>query len=497
MKQKANFNGSGMANANWGRRDIIRAAGIGAASGLVAGCAAQKHSGPVVREPEVPGDATIEYTSPGDPPITADMVSTYLPMIKEMLTPRIEKVTDFVYSAQGYALGNIIMIVTDDGLVIIDTSDNEEVSARIMKEFRKITAKPLRYLIYTHHHIDHIGGTHSVYEEGAEIIATEEFPYWLDYQGNFLGEHQTRARNNQGGNAAPEFGFSFPLGLKSPAKVSNTTDVDVVMPTITFKEKYEFSLGGRRFELYHTPGESEDMLSVWMPDEKILFCGDIYYKSFPNLSTPMLESRPVRGWIKSLELYLELEPEIMVPQHWESIIGKDLVREHLTNYRDAVKHVHHEAVRCINEGKPVHEAVAEIKLPPRLAELPYLRERYGKVEWSVRGIYHGYKGWYNGYGTGLYPLPPSHLARELVEMAGGPNTILVRAIDLQKNGEYQLAMEMCDVVLNANPHDSLAHRIKADCAHQLAYSRTNLNTTGFMRSAYSIHMKAAHEGGSD
>ena len=64
--------------------------------------------------------------------------------------------------------------------------------------------------------------------------------------------------------------------------------------------------------------------------------------------------------------------------------GAAVVREHLTNYRDAVEYVHRETVRCINEGKTVDEAVAEIHLPERLARLDYLQENYGKVEWCGR-----------------------------------------------------------------------------------------------------------------
>ncbi len=478
MKQKAFFMVLGIA--------------IGIVMFVAVGCL-KRGAGPVVREPEVPGDATIEYTSPSPPDIPAEMITNYLPMLRRMINPKIEKVNDFVYSAQGYALGNIIMIVTEHGLVIIDSSDSEKVATQIMKDFRKITDKPVRYVIYTHFHPDHISGTHSVYEQGAEVIATEEFLYWLDYQNNLLGEHHGRSRSNQSGNAARDYGFDLPLNFQSPVKIDRTVELDVVMPTITFKDRYEFSLGGRRFEVYYTPGETEDALSVWMPDEKILFPGDNYYHSFPNLSTPMLESRPVQGWINSLAFYLELEPEIMVPQHTWAIHGADTVAEHLTNYHAAVKHVHDETVRCINEGKTVHEAVAEIKLPAHLANLPYLQGNYGRVDWSVRGIYHGYKGWYNGDGSDLYPLPPSYLAREMVKMAGGPNTILARAIELQQNGEHQLSMEMCDIVLNANPNDKLAHRIKADSAQQQAYFRANLNTFGFMRSAYSLHIKAAEE----
>ena len=259
------------------------------------------------------------------------------------------------------------------------------------------------------------------------------------------------------------------------------------------RSQYTFTLGGKRFELFHTQGETEDHLAIYLPHCDALLVGDLYYHSFPNLSTPMLEPRPVRGWIKSLNRFIEMSPRHLVLGHTDPLTGKQLILEHLRNYRDAIKYVHDETVRCINQGKTVDQAVAEIKLPEHLAKLPYLQEYYGRVAWSVRGIYRGYTGWYDGKGTGLNPLPPEYRARELVTLAGGANNILSRAIELQKNKEYQLSAELCDIVLAANPQDKAAHRIKAVSMHFLAYGYNNLNCFGFYRSAYAMHMKAAQE----
>jgi linear primary-alkylsulfatase len=457
----------------------------------IVSCISFKKSDVIVREPSIPGEATIEYSSPGMPDLPADLITNYLPMLKMMISPNVEKVTDDVYMAIGYDLGNIIMIITDDGLVIIDSSDSQDIAAHIMKDFRKITKKPVKYFIFTHFHPDHTNGGRSVVEDGTEVIATKEFLYWIDYQNNFLGQHHKRARTNQSGNAAPDYAFKMPI--KSPVQIDRDKKPDVVMPTITFNGEYEFSLGGKKFVCIHAKGETEDQLIVWMPDEKILFPGDNYYHSFPNLSTPMLESRPVQGWISSLQVMIDLEPEIMVPQHSWPVIGAKDINEHLTNYRNAVKYVHDETVRCINEGKSVDEAVLEVRLPDHLAELPYLKENYGRVDWSVRGIYHGYKGWYSGDGTSLYPLPKKHKAAELVALSGGANNILARAIELLENKEYQLCMELCQVVLDANPNDKLAHQIKADAAAQQFYIYLNLNTFGFFRSSNALDKKAAAE----
>lgn len=120
-----------------------------------------------------------------------------------------------------------------------------------------------------------------------------------------------------------------------------------------------------------------------------------------------------------------------------------------------------------------------------------LEEGYGSVDWSVRGIYQAETGWYDGRGTNLNPLPPGYRARELVILSGGADRILARAIDLQKKGEHQIVCELCDVVLEANSEDKLAHIVKANSLEYLAYASGNLNTFGFYRSAASLERQAA------
>lgn len=58
----------------------------------------------------------------------------------------------------GYALGNAIMIIAPEGLIIVDVTESSMAAKEILAEFRKITKKPIKAIIYTHHHTDHIGG---------------------------------------------------------------------------------------------------------------------------------------------------------------------------------------------------------------------------------------------------------------------------------------------------------------------------------------------------
>ena len=73
--------------------------------------------------------------------------------------PQVHKVTDGIYSAVGFDGANSIMIEGDDGLIIVDTLSNYEAAKKVISEFRKITDKPVKAIIYSHGHMDHVHGT--------------------------------------------------------------------------------------------------------------------------------------------------------------------------------------------------------------------------------------------------------------------------------------------------------------------------------------------------
>lgn len=128
---------------------------------------------PVVREPMAPEESSITYTPPPPPKYSAETISQLLDARKRNFTPAIDRIGDHIYLARGYMLGSIGMIVTDDGLVVVDAGESRDAAAEVLTELRKISTQPVKYVIYTHGHVDHVLGTASLLEEGTEVIATE------------------------------------------------------------------------------------------------------------------------------------------------------------------------------------------------------------------------------------------------------------------------------------------------------------------------------------
>jgi len=436
----------------------------------------------VIREPISPKESQISYEPLPHPRLSFSAVTSLIDGKKKNFTPKIEEITKDIYLASGYMLGSMMMVITNDGLVIIDSGENGTIAKETVKKFKEISNQRIRYIIYTHGHIDHIYGAAAIKEPGTEIIASNLTEYMIEKDLFLLNEFHTQARDNQRGESSSEFSLNSPFKL--PFKPFRPEMI--ASPTITFDKEYSFDLGGKQFKLMLAPGETPGQIIIWMPEEKTVFCGDLYYKSFPNLSSPMLEPRPVKEWALSLDKIASLQPEYLIPSHTAAIKGKENVQQVLQNHSEAIKYVYNKTIDAINAGLTVDEAVQNIHLPNHLVDLPQLKEVYGRVDWSIRGIYQKETGWYNGDGTDLNPLPKNHLSAEVVELSGGADKLLQRAIELQLAGEHQLVCEICDLVINANPKDKMAYIIKSHSLDYLGYMHGNANMFGFYRSAAAI-----------
>ena len=100
--------------------------------------------------------------------------------------------------------------------------------------------------------------------------------------------------------------------------------------------------------------------------------------------------------MRSIDLMRSLRPKLMLPQHSIPMVGESEIYEILTAYRDAMQLVHDQTVRYMNKGLHPDEITRKVYLPPALKEHPYLQEHYGTLEWSVKGVFNGYIGWFSG-----------------------------------------------------------------------------------------------------
>ena len=259
------------------------------------------------------------------------------------------KVHDQIYAALGF--GNTFLVRTEEGNVIIDTS-LPDMAQRHHKALTEISPAPIRYIIFTHAHDDHTAGAGLWKQPDTQVVAQRLFVEMRAYQDRLA---EFFARRN-----AAQFGFSE--GRLRKAAQNRPPRVE---PTTLFDEEFEFELGGTQFQLFHTPGETYEHLTVWMPQFKAAFVGDNFYASFPNMYT-LRGTRPrwALDYIDSLNKVLALKPEIVLPSHGEPLVGADKAAAALTRYRDAIQYVHDETVKGMNAGKDVYTLMARSSCRP-------------------------------------------------------------------------------------------------------------------------------------
>jgi alkyl sulfatase BDS1-like metallo-beta-lactamase superfamily hydrolase len=385
------------------------------------------------------------------------------PAVLTRVGDRVIKVNDAIRMVLGF--GNTFMVTTPDGNVIIDTSiaAHARVHHRLL---RSESSAPTRYIILTHAHGDHTGGVPLWKEPGTQIIAQRNHVEFAHYQAR-LGEFFAR-RN------AAQFGAG--IARPVPPAVGNYGG-GRIEPTVLFDDKHEFTLGGVKFEVYRTPGETADHVTVWIPQYRVAFSGDNYYESFPNIYT--LRGTPPRwalDYVNSLNFILGLKPEIVLPSHGGPIIGNADITTRLTRYRDAILYVHDETVKGMNAGKDVYTLMREIKLPAALD----VGESYGKLSWSVRGIYEGYIGWFDLNPATMYETPASAVYPALVKLAGGPDAVVKLANERVNAGQPVEALRLTDVVLEGEAGNKAALETRLKALEILVSRCKNTNERGWL-----------------
>ena len=375
--------------------------------------------------------------------------------------------TDFIFMVKD--ISNAYLVNTADGDVLVNAGfmDNAERNRALLAPHR---SGPLRHIVITQGHPDHFGGVPLLREDGTQVIAQRHF---ADTCADFR-------------LLAPYFRRrSFKLWGSTIKRKGPLTMPPAIEPDIVVDREHRFEQGERRFELISTPGgEALDSLVVWMPQERVVFTGNLFgpvFLAVPNLVTVRGDRpRSVRRYLRSLDRVRQLGAELLITGHGEPVRGAQRIRSDLDRMHAAVTFIHDTVIDGMNAGKDVHSLMREIRLPDNLK----LGEQHGKLAWAVRSIWEEYSGWFHfDSTTSLYAVPRASVDVDIVELAGGAAALAQRAQRKIDDDHPLEALHLLDIALGAEPQRAAALTAKKTALQKLLHAcgGENLSETMWLR----------------
>lgn len=245
---------------------------------------------------------------------------------------------------QGF-MSNAGFVVTPAGVVVFDALGTPPLAAELLKRIRHITQAPIRYVIVSHYHADHIYGLQVFKAAGAEIWAHEAARHYLN---------------------SPELEARLAQRREElfPWVDENTR---VLPPDRWLAGDTDFELGGVHFSLRHVgPAHSPEDMALYVHEDRVLYAGDLVFKG----RVPFVGDADSRSWLSALDKLLAFEARVLVPGH--GAVSRN-PRADLTLTRDYLRFLRQTMGKAVADMVPFEEAYARTDWS-RWRELPAFPE---------------------------------------------------------------------------------------------------------------------------
>lgn len=247
-----------------------------------------------------------------------------------------KKIKDGIYVYTGKPNeSNCTIILTQEGVVLIDSGNNPPDSHAVMKGLKQLTSQPVRFLINTEPHSDHTTG-HFVFSPPAIVVAHAGAT-------DSMKKAYNPARNEKLIAESAEMREAF-KGFR------------LITPHIEYQDKMTLNMGERTMELYYLKNvHSEADTAIWLPKERVLFtAASVGIKRFNNLR-PFVS---IPDTLNAIKMMKALNPEIVIPGHGEPGTAKilDDMERYYNTLLERVK-------QMVQQGKSLDDIKRELKMP--------------------------------------------------------------------------------------------------------------------------------------
>jgi len=243
-----------------------------------------------------------------------------------MLRERVSEST-FVFISEDYAEVTAGVIITSEGTILIDSLPFPWETAQIISFLQKKNYPPVRYVINTHFHADHVYGNYLFPK--AELIA-----------------HRLCRQNLlKYGEASLE---------EAKSQMPELAQIQLRIPSLTFDESMTLRLGGKTVQLFHTPGHTNGSIVVYLKEEKVLFAGDTM------MPVPYIPWGNRESFVESLRMLKGLALENIVQGHGDVLLRGE-VKEAIEASIAYLETIHQKVKELVDSGAP-KEALKEIDI---------------------------------------------------------------------------------------------------------------------------------------
>ncbi len=353
------------------------------------------------------------------------------------------------------SFSHVIAVEDGDGLALVDTS-TAALAPRALAALQTWSDAPVRTIVYTHGHVDHVGGARLFSDEAA--ASGERRPRVVAHEA--VDARFARYDLTPGYNAlinARQFGRRAAVGVGQGDWPS-----EWLRPETTFRDRMTLRVGGEVVELRHARGETDDHAWLWMPDRRVVCGGDFLTWVFPNAGNPQKVQRYPGEWALALREMAAMRPELFLPAHGLPITGAERIARVLDDIATALESLVRQTVTLMNAGARLDDITREVQVPTELADRPYLRATYDEPEFVVHNIWRLYGGWWDGDPAHLKPAGAAELATELADLAGGAERLASRATELAVAGDLRLACHLAELATQAAPSSTECHAARAE-----------------------------------
>jgi alkyl sulfatase BDS1-like metallo-beta-lactamase superfamily hydrolase len=372
------------------------------------------------------------------------------------------------------AFSHCVLFETDDGLVAFDTSSPQG-GPRVVEAVRSWRDDRFNTIVYTHGHLDHVGGCGAFIAEAASrgdprptVTGHENVPKRFDRYNLTNGYNQIINER--------QFGQFRRRGYEL-AGTARFLPEDAPKPDVTYQQSLALDVGGLAIELRHAKGETDDHTWAWIPRHKAICAGDFFIWNFPNAGNPQKVQRYPVEWAAAMRTMADQGAELFLPAHGLPIGGAARIRAVLTDVADALEHLVRETLALMNQGARLNDIIHTVKIDQAVLEKPYLKPMYDEPEFVVRNIWRLYGGWYDGNPANLKPARETALATELAVLAGGATRLAEHALAVADR-DIRVACHLAEYAVQAEPDNAHAHAIRAAVFQRRRDGETSLMAKG-------------------